>query len=128
MDFAAGACKSKIRIAIFILLFAEASNNTKHAPVVSKASNLELYLVARPEITSRRGARAERSLEPPRVGLTIMEFCRRWNISHSTFYNWRRAGVAPVVTQPAGPGGRAFISTENEAIWARQQIRTVTGT
>ena len=75
--------------------------------------------MSRPEVTGRRsGANIDPS-EPPRLSLTIAEFCRRWNISRSTFYNWRKAGIAPLVTQPC-QRGRAFITTENEAAWARQ--------
>lgn len=79
--------------------------------------------MARPEVTGRRQGGRVDPFAPPRLGLTIVEFCRRWNISISTFYSWRKAGVAPKVTQPAGKYGRAFITLEAEAAWARQHAQ-----
>jgi hypothetical protein len=66
--------------------------------------------MARPEVTGRKIQRA---------GKSISEFCRTWNIGRATFYNWRKLGLAPAVTQPAGPGGRAIITPESEEAWKR---------
>jgi hypothetical protein len=55
----------------------------------------------------------------PRAGKSIPEFCEAYGISPRTFENWRRKGIGPAVIQPAGPGGRGFISPEAEAAWKR---------
>jgi hypothetical protein len=67
--------------------------------------------MAHPEVSGRK--------MPRRPGKSISEFCREWNIGRATFYLWRRQGLAPAVMQPAGPGGRAFITPESEEAWKR---------
>jgi hypothetical protein len=71
--------------------------------------------MARPEVTGRR-LTAGRKIN--RAGKSIAEFCRDWNIGRATYYLWRKQGLAPAVTQPAGPRGRAIITPESEAAWA----------
>jgi hypothetical protein len=53
------------------------------------------------------------------IGKTISEFCLAYRISRRTFENWRKRGIGPAVTQPAGPGGWGFITLENELAWVR---------
>jgi hypothetical protein len=78
--------------------------------------------MARPEVTGRRPA-AGRKVN--RAGKTIAEFCSDWDIGRATFYLWKKQGLAPAVTQPAGPGGRVIITPESEAQWkARHTART----
>jgi hypothetical protein len=72
--------------------------------------------MAAPEITGRKPFGAA----PPRAGKTVAEFCASYTISRRTFDNWKRKGIAPAVTQPAGPGGRQVITTEAEAEWKRR--------
>jgi transposase-like protein len=72
-------------------------------------------------MTRRKDARRKRrpaQSSPPseRPNKTIAEFCRDYDISPATFFNWRKAGVAPALTQPL-PGGRALITPESEAAW-----------
>jgi hypothetical protein len=54
-----------------------------------------------------------------RAGLSIAEFCRLYGVAPRTFYNWRKRGVAPAVTQPAGPGGKVIITDEAQQAWRR---------
>ena len=56
---------------------------------------------------------------PRPASSSIAEFCARWRISENTFRNWRRAGVAPEVTQPF-PRARPSITAEAEAAWVQQ--------
>jgi len=46
---------------------------------------------------------------------TIAEFCQRWHIARSTFYEWLAAGHAPRVLK-VGPK-RRVITAEDEADW-----------
>jgi hypothetical protein len=48
---------------------------------------------------------------------TVGGFCRRKNISRSTWNNWRRQGLTPDTVQPAGRGGKHIITPEAEAAW-----------
>jgi len=72
----------------------------------------------------RRPARSSPASERPNK--TISEFCKAWDISPATFFNWRIAGRAPALTQPF-PGGRAMITPESEKAWA-EKYTTVTTT
>jgi hypothetical protein len=58
-----------------------------------------------------------------RAGKTIAEFCRAYGFSRRTFDNWRKKGIGPAVTQPAGPGGWGLITPENEDAWLRAHSR-----
>jgi hypothetical protein len=69
----------------------------------------------------RDGRLAKKSVRRPRkvssvgpVGKTDREFCVDYNIANRTFYRWKQAGIAPAVTQPAGPGGRVILTREAE--------------
>ena len=83
---------------------------------------------ARPEITGRgpgggsggSGAPATARGPPatPRAGKSVAEFCVAYNICRSTFDNWQRHGVGPVVLQPI-PGGRKLITNAAEEAWLR---------
>src|SRR5215470_6923393 len=69
---------------------------------------------------ARRKRRPARSSPPSeRPNKTIAEFCRAWDISEATFFNWRKDGRAPALTQPI-PGGRAMITPESEKAWAEK--------
>jgi hypothetical protein len=79
--------------------------------------------MARPEVTGRKIKRQKTATQRERspatgVGKTITQFCRDWDIGKATFYLWKKQGLAPAVTQPAGPGGRALITPASEAAWA----------
>jgi hypothetical protein len=52
-----------------------------------------------------------------RAGLSISEFCARYNVSRATYYLWQKAGVGPHVLQPGGRRGRVIIPTEAEIAW-----------
>jgi transposase-like protein len=72
-------------------------------------------------MTRRKDARRKRrpaQSSPPseRPNKTIAEFCRAYDISEATFFNWRKRGLSPSLTQPI-PGGRALITPESEAAW-----------
>jgi hypothetical protein len=71
----------------------------------------ENLVMARPEVTGRK--------LKTRAGKTVREFCEDWNISEATFYAWKKAGLAPDVVQPAGPGGRQLITPEAEQEWKK---------
>jgi hypothetical protein len=70
----------------------------------------------RPEVTGlSAGTRAA-----PRAGKNVAEFCAAYDISRSTFDNWQRRGVGPVVLQPV-PGGRKLITDIAEKAWLRER-------
>jgi hypothetical protein len=48
---------------------------------------------------------------------TINEFCERNGICRATLENYLRAGIGPLVTQAAGPGGLRLITREAEVAW-----------
>jgi hypothetical protein len=64
--------------------------------------------MTRPKVASRAPIK--------RAGKSIAEFCRSYDISQSTFHNWRKLGLAPAVTQVISHG-RALISEESEREW-----------
>jgi transposase-like protein len=75
-------------------------------------------------MTRRKDARRKRrpaqsSPASERPNKTIAEFCRDWDISPATFFNWRKDGRAPALTQPF-PGGRALITPESETAWIKR--------
>jgi len=51
-----------------------------------------------------------------RMPLSIGEWCAVHHICRATFYVWRKAGLAPALTQPI-PGGRATISADATKAW-----------
>jgi hypothetical protein len=63
----------------------------------------------RPEITGAR--------DPSLAG-----FLRRQGISRSTWNGWRKKGLTPRYTQPAGPHGKIIISEPDEMAWMAAHI------
>jgi hypothetical protein len=53
----------------------------------------------------------------PRRGKSPQEFCDSYGISRSTYEQWQRDGVGPVVLQPGGPGTRVIITEIAEREW-----------
>jgi hypothetical protein len=72
--------------------------------------------MARPD---RSGRRLPTGRKVNYAGKTISQFCRDWDIGRATFYLWKKQGLAPAVTQPAGPRGRVIITPESEEAWKR---------
>jgi hypothetical protein len=62
-----------------------------------------------------RPAASARKIQRP--GKSIREFCEAYGIHRSTFYVWKAAGLAPAVTQPAGPRGWQIITEQSEQAW-----------
>jgi hypothetical protein len=78
--------------------------------------------MARPEVTGRKGPRRADKIARP--GKSVAEFCQAYGISRATFYAWKAAGIAPAVTQPAGPRGWQIITEASEAAW-REMYTTI---
>ena len=65
--------------------------------------------MSRPDTSGRKGL--------CRPGKSVRDFCEAYGISRATFYAWKAAGIAPAVTQPAGPRGWQIITEESEQAW-----------
>lgn len=74
-------------------------------------------IIGRKQQQPRKQARPRAT---PALGKTPAQFRTDWGIARSTWDDWKRRGLAPAVTQPAGPGGRQIITAENEMEWARR--------
>jgi predicted DNA-binding transcriptional regulator AlpA len=68
-------------------------------------------------------AQAEQSLPPPRLALSIPEFCDAHGISQDFFYKLKRQGQAPRLMKV---GARTLISLEAAAEWRREQEAVAT--
>jgi hypothetical protein len=71
---------------------------------------------------AREKARKEALARQPRKGKSVAQFCAAYNISRSTFEEWRRRKppLGPAELQPI-PGGRIIITEQAEADWAAQR-------
>ena len=67
--------------------------------------------MARPEVTGKKTESTEE-----RDCYSILEFCRRHNISHGTYYNLRNLGLGP---REARALKRVLITKESAADWRR---------
>ena len=63
-----------------------------------------------------------------RAGLSISEFCARYNVSRATYYLWQKAGVGPHVLQPGGRRGRVIIPLESEIAWRERHTAIASAT
>jgi hypothetical protein len=67
------------------------------------------------KLANRHERRREQYFE--RRGKSPAEFCATWNVSRSTFEEWKRRGIGPALIQPI-KGGRIIISEDAEREWA----------
>jgi hypothetical protein len=75
-------------------------------------------IMAQPEgaIADRKSGPAKSTEE--RDAYSILEFCRRHNISHGTYYNLKNCGLGP---REARAMSRVIISKEAAADWRRDR-------
>jgi hypothetical protein len=74
-------------------------------------------------VARKRTSKRARPLPPdvPPAGLSPAQFCRRYQISRSTFEAWRRAGCGPAELQPQGKGGHIRITEQAEREWLQRR-------
>ena len=70
--------------------------------------------MARPEVTGRKSSAQSDDLD----AFSIVEFCRRHEISRSTFYNLRKIGQGPRETRIMR---RIVITRASAAAWLKRQ-------
>lgn len=69
-------------------------------------------------IKTRAGDLVSPGNNPPKLGLSIGEFCEAYGISRGTFYNLEKIGKAPRTMQI---GSRRIIAVDSLANWNRQR-------